>query len=207
MKCDLMLRANGIVERFSFFASGPSAASSLDTSRYRPHCRRWSRAVTHSTADVSATMMLLLMNYKQTLRPSTFVPVASGLQPGDKWLPAQKTRTRIHTVPLSSIACLLTFLIYITTARRQVTSTVTLFPSSDTFLRLIFAPDLLRDRGFFDPSAILTRPTKESGFDRSPCLKTLTDGRRHLAAGRADKMLSLIEVEGQAARLLPADYT
>lgn len=63
----------------------------------------------------------------------------------------------------------------------------------------------LRDRGYFDLSEILSCPTKESGFDRSPCLKTVTDGRRHLAAGRADKMLSLIEVEGQAALLLPAD--
>lgn len=140
MKCDLLLHVNSIVERFYFFSSGPSAASSLDTSRYSPHCRHRSRALAHSTAGVSATM--LLMNYKQTLRPSTFVPVASGLQPGDKWLPAQKTRTCIHTVPLSSIACLLTFLIYITTARRQVASTVTLLSSSDTFSRLLFAPNL-----------------------------------------------------------------
>lgn len=156
MKCDLMLRVNSIVERFSFLCSGPSVVSSLDTSRYLRHCRLWSRAVTHSTAGVSATMMLLLLiNYKQTLRPSTFVLVASGLQPGDKWLPAQKTRTHIHTVPLSSIACLLTFLIYITTAWRQVTSTVTLLPcfhltrgSLRLFLRLIFAPnlDLMRCR-------------------------------------------------------------
>lgn len=127
IKCDLILRVNSIVERSYFFSSGPSVVLSLGPFRYRQHCRDWSRGATHSTAGVSATMMLL-MNYKQTLRPSTFVPVASGLQPGDKWLPAQKTRTHIHTVPLSPIACLLTVLIYITTAWRQVTSAVTPLP-------------------------------------------------------------------------------
>lgn len=63
----------------------------------------------------------------------------------------------------------------------------------------------LHNRSYFKLSEILTCLKKESGFDRSPYLKALTDGRRHLAAGRADKMLSLIEVEGQAVCLLPTD--
>lgn len=130
MKYDLTLCVNSVVERFYVFHCSPSIVLSLVTSRYHCHWRCLTCAVTHQTACVSATMMLLLMNYKQTLRPSTFVPAASGLQPGDKWLPAQKTRTHIHiqSLHLSSIACLLTFLIYITTAPRQVTSIETLLP-------------------------------------------------------------------------------
>lgn len=51
---------------------------------------------------------------------------------------------------------------------------------------------------------------KESSSDRRPCLEKkkkrieqMAGG--HLAAGRAGKMLSVMEAEGRAARLLPAD--
>ena len=85
----------------------------------------------------------LLMNYKQTLRPPTFV--LSGLQPGDKYLSTQKSRAPFHAVLLS--------------------------PHS-MFANLLDLHDTSpgASSGVAE-SEMLSHLTKESGFDRRLCLK------------------------------------
>lgn len=52
---------------------------------------------THSHAlTVYTLLMLFLMNYKQTLRPYTYIPLSSGLQPNDRPRSGKDKDTQSH---------------------------------------------------------------------------------------------------------------
>ncbi len=56
---------------------------------------------THTVMHIYTLIMSLLMNYKQTLRPCTYIPVMSGLVPNDEPYSTIGKDTHTHTSLLS----------------------------------------------------------------------------------------------------------
>lgn len=50
----------------------------------------------HTVMHIYTLIMFLLMNYKQTLRPYTYIPVMSGLVPNDKPHSTKDKDTHTH---------------------------------------------------------------------------------------------------------------
>lgn len=76
--------------RAAIYTLAGSTEASVTLIQYRR-----ARTVMH----IYTLIMFLLMNYKQTLRPYTYIPLTSGLVPNDK--PHRTKDKDTHTIPLS----------------------------------------------------------------------------------------------------------